>query len=936
MRRKNKFLLCLVLAVWASAGFLVPQARGEGGSDDVRLLVRDLCRQINSFQPGKFESESAKAVWEDTADYLYQNFGSGPQKNLTAPSSPEEKVSAWSTSILEGEHDRKIQATWDKEKGKLDLTVSGDASGTPLGKSQIPVEEYVQRLEVDVVQEKDDKGGSVFRTKVPAKKEVETFVEECDEKGFLTKPNQVDLNGIWLDNEDKQWLISHPPLKSGDPQAEITLVLTNRIGYKTEFKGAIRRWVIEAEHLIVDPQAIADLPAEIRQKLAADRKYPYNIKLNICPKDGALYLKGTWKGLNVTYDPDTFVIKKIFVGYEKPLSLTRGASEKEYRIVKIDVDISGWEGRQSNLKNKIRDAERDLEWHREEQAKAKAELTKAEQVFDENKAAIGKAAEAIGKLESRLKGEELPEKPSEDLKRRLETKASLEQQIARLDDEIIELGEKKPDGWPEMISRKDKIQQDYREQLERVKKLIEEEYTKTGFNPEERRKKVKDELAKVKDQYWDLRKKIALKEYDIESIAHRIGYHQEKINGLEEQLTDMRQELGGLEERNTPVVDKIIVSGSDGQEVARWEAWAPFEAIQRVDEEIKKLGKLLEEMKETKEEASARFVEAANDASRALDAVTEAIMDSAYLQAAVETGYYAYDVVGKGWRKGGPFGALTEALGKAAEAYVMGGIKFAEADSAAIEASMMEQYDLESGLFGDITMGDIKSTAAKRVLKDTIFRKGKEKVNQHIMARVQQYMMDHMTDNLIDSINTSLPIETLEKKAKKIVDYNTYLKNLKTAKPYQLRDFAKGFLKDMSKTVLKEWVKGIEEKVWTDYFEKDIWTRSCFAGSQKATAMYWDIYDQYMAWQYMKKELVRGYDPRSGFKEMFSNPLKEGESYIVALDLHHPEGRREDLFIGERQALLEGDPDGHRFSFKAENLTRTENKGILLKIHFLQ
>ncbi|GEM_PF-3109781 len=930
-------LPALFLLVLAVLGLVMPGARAGNGSDDARLLFIDVCRQLEDFKAGGLQGDGAEAAWEDTVHYLGERFGNLPLRALVLPPSARlEGKAVWGVSSLRGRHSRRIRVTWDKERGKLDVEISGDASGKRLGESKTPVGHYIQRFQVDVVQERDRNGNLVLRMRLPTKMKLESFVEECDEKGFLTGPNQVDLNGTWNSSKGK-WIISHPPLRCGDPQAEITLVLIRESGYKAEFMGVIRAWVIKARHVITHPDAIGSkLPFKIRQILAAARKYPFDVELTVRRgRHGAFYLNGTWKGLMVTWNPDEMVVKKVFPGYQTPLVLVREAPKGGYRIVRIEVDTWGWESKLADLKTSISRLEQELKRYRDKKQEARSRFTALDKKRRGLEQEMGRAAKDIAHLEYRLRilearlaeKEVRPEGPLPwPLPGLFDYKADLEKKL----EEISKVA------YPKQFD-------EWERDLEKVNRQIQREYSKIGFDPEkkraqmkEERRQIKDKLPKLKDRYWDLKKGLAHLDGDMESVAAVILCHQKHINELEVKITDLRQKCRGLDERDTPFVDTVSVRNAENEGIGRWVKWAPLDAIDRINDETERLHRLLVEAGEVKERAKERFNKAGQDARRALDEVSKAVMNSAYLQAGIESGYYLYDVFGKGWQKGGPLGALTEALGKAAEACVMGGIKFAEANPRKIEERIQERYGLKPDYLSDVNMGKIKSAAAKRVLKETIFRKGKQKMNQHVMARVQQYLVDHMTDNLIKGIKKGLPVQVLEKQSRMIVEYNDYLDNLRSAKPYQLKNFAKGLFKDLSKTVLKSLAKGVEERAWINYFEKDIWARMCLASFLQAKKTYWDVYDQYMVWRELREKLVENYDPESGFKGPKSALLEEGKAYLIQLRLRSPRGRREEVFLGGKKATPVGDPDAHRFRVVVRDLQASRYGDVVLKIQFTE
>lgn len=738
---------------------------------------------------------------------------------------------------------------------------------------------------------------------------------------------------------------SYPPLselKAGGLVQPLSLT-------KTRPDGSIQDWPeascqggrVQARGVFNDIRDMKpDLPLEVKKQLLS-RSAPrwLDLSLRFNPDTREAFLEGDFWAEHVTYSADDYRVKSIHTPYAKPLILSRVKEKGDFRIVRIEVDSWKWRSRILDLKYEVSKTEEDLKWHKDKRDAARSEFDQSDPQRQQAEQKMEAAAKAVADLEAGLKGPPgLPEKPSRALQQRLDTKAMLEREIERLDAEIIELNEKRPPGWAELIASKNRISQDRRQQLQRIERLIQEEYARLKFDPEQKKKKLQEQLKPLQDQYWSQREEKTLLTNKMHLALRTIMYHEEYINAIEEKLTGLNQKIVGLDENDTPFINRVLVHDSQGKEIGCWEAWAPFEALQRIKEEIKQLDDLLkQELKKEKDESLARFQKAAEEARKALDQVTKAIWGSFGRQAAIEAGYYAYDVFGKGWRKGGPFGALMEAYGKATEAFILGGgaIQIKEADPREIEKRIEEQYGLKPDVFADtLTEIDLTLAGAKRVAKDSIFREWKMQENKHIMAPATKiFLVDHQTTKLIKmEKDLTVPLDQFMKQAKKVKKYNQWLKHLQEGEPYKLRNFATGFFKDVSKDLLKDMAKVVEENAWEEFFEKDLWARLCFASFQETNRLYWDTNDQLMAWLALQDMLVKGYDPKSGFLARKTALLKEGETYAIQLELQNPQGKKEKVWVGIRETRLEGD---HRFSIQAKDLKPSNEKGdVVLKTEF--
>ncbi|RLB07055.1 MAG: hypothetical protein DRG59_06950, partial [Deltaproteobacteria bacterium] len=503
-------------------------------------LFKGFCSEVNTLRPS-IRDKVHRAIWEDTSRYLAQSNPGEVSSVVKLPASAElEGEPKWSTKSLLGKHERELFITWDREKGKLYVDISGDAAGEQLGSDKVPVGEYQEDIEIDVCEESDEEGNinlvlgktkqqldaedvdtenvTVFDLKespeeiaektpglyIPSGRQsssVGIFARECDDKGFLTRNNQVDLNGTWESNKGK-WIISHTPLRCKNPQAKISLIKVDERGHRTHFDGVIEDWRIIAKHIVDDPEDMTTpKPYKIRKMLADAKKYPYNINLKIRhSKDNGIVLDGVWKGLLVRWSPEFMTINWVGPGYQNPLTLVREENENEYRIVKIKIDDSGWrkklgslKARISNLEDELSRQEKDLAYYRKRLEEALKNVEVAKDSLEEKAKEMATIETSMTKLRDRLYEEDLlPDNPSKHLLSLLKWRDS-----TRLDIKFA--------------SDKKKIA-DLKRQLAAIENLIKAEYRKAGFDPEKERPRLQAELdrleerwKKVMGEYWEIK-----------------------------------------------------------------------------------------------------------------------------------------------------------------------------------------------------------------------------------------------------------------------------------------------------------------------------------------------------------------------------------------------------------------------------------------------
>jgi len=943
LKRAPRTLAWLFLAVTLSllpGGGLVPGLPAGEQSDEVLTLLKDLAGQLDTPQ-GDQGTRANNAAWEDTAAFLQQRFGSEDKERLPSKAAGTKETSTWMTSSLKGEHLRAIRATWNREKGKLKIEVKGDAHGWGIGQQQKKwVGPYLVHIQADVVEEKDEKGNPILRARLPEDGAVLSLAVGCDEK------DPIDLNGEWKDNQGRKWVIEHTPLICAERMGSITLTRINSRGYKVVHKGSITNWQITAKHIIAHADAVEEPPQDwLRQEIASGKKGRGIFDISLFPRlaeDGTLSLEGTFTGFNVKWNPDEKVVRSVEPSYEKPLVLSQAARKDQFRIVRVEVDTGKWKSRLLGVKGDVGKIEEDIKRYAGRLKEAQASLKNLEQEKKAVKYKLRENLEKIAAQESRLKGPLLPDKVSVELFNRLRAKADLQKQIEDLDAEIDELVEKRPPNWSETLPRKQKVMKDYLEELQNLDSRIKEDYAAQEFDPDKKLAEMQKELKQFQDKYYNLIKtEVTPLDSKLRDTGRSIDRYKEYIKEQEVRLTDLRQKLNELDEQNTPFIDQVLVFDGQGKEIGRWENWAPFEGIKYVNDEAERYRKIVDKLRSLKEESQEQFQEAAQEARVALQRVTRAIMESFYLQAVIEGEFLAYEAA-KGWGKGGPLGALTEALSEAASEaatnWLLGESIIEESNPQRLEAMVEEKYGFRPSLLAEFDVMMVASSAISTLLEEGILDPIKEQVDQKITAPAHQYLRGHMLGKWIEACSLlkdyKISLQTLTDKAKKIGEYGDYLKSLKKAEPKKLKDFAKGFLKNYSKNYMKRRARVlVEDEAWINYFEKDVVARMHFWWQQHSTVHYWLAYDNYLIWQRARDRLVEGYDPKSGFKEIKSKPLLEGRTYGIGLEFRNPQGIKEKVWLGLREANPQGAADLHKFAIQATNLKPNNKKGdVVLKI----
>lgn len=443
------------------------------------------------------------------------------------------------------------------------------------------------------------------------------------------------------------------------------------------------------------------------------------------------------------------------------------------------------------------------------------------------------------------------------------------------------------------------------------------------------------------DAYWDAVKALALLDVAISDKEESLLWYQDRIDPLQDELDQLREQQATVMAHQKPLLDRISIQDAQGRVIARWEKWVPAEQIEALERDVKTLRKELRRVHAVKKAALKRWLTAVDASDAALNRVKDGIWNSALRQAFIEGGFYAYEV-GKAWGQSGPFGALSTALRQAAETYAFeGGMQFSEVDEAAVKARVEADLDTEASYF-DTSGASLLDTARAAALKEALFGTAQRSADKQVSARVTRYLAERGTEDLVEGIKQALPVETLVDRSNKVVRYNDHVAKLESGATPKLKDMAtdvfSSFAKDVAKQTLKDVSKGMEEALWIAYFQEDIRMKLAHSAYDAAFRLHGDILEQYQLRRKLLADLIRGYDPNSGFRLSGSDVLEEGEQYVISLGLAKSPDRRARVWVGVREAVSVGPAIEQRYQITAKEL---QKKGewpggdVVLKVEFV-
>ena len=963
-------VLCLLVVCFPHR-----QKAGEQ-SEEASILLSDLCSKLGTIKPADYGSKSNNAVWEQTSSDLYRRFGSVSKKVLPSTVPHTEGSSTWGTSVLQGKHSRTIQATWDKAKNKLDVTIQGNAKGTPLGKGKERVGGYIIRIHADVVEEKDKQGNTLLRTRLPQTNGVEVLADGCDEK------ERIDLNGTWTDNLGMEWTIKHSPIMCTDPQATITLMRINKNNHEVLHKGTISDWTIDAEHNIVDPDAVDEPePLWVRRIIASGTKGDASFALSLSPhrkEDGTLSLEGSFKGFNITWNPEEKYVTQVFDGYEKPIVFTQAKPKNEFRIVRIEEDIEAWRDQAEKLQTKNNQVSDQIKYYSERIEDNKLTLAAQHREHRDIREGFSKRVGHVRQLGIELNDPSRSGPSTFELERQrddlLQKKKFLENELKLLKQELSDLTtklaeiepqkEKMSKKYEELENRKEVkqslIPRKNKELLEIDKKLNEamNRLAELKNKKKELEEEYKRQQESLKDDHFETMKKLKHIESRIETALKELARNQDELTRLEEERIQITQAQKGLDLNTSPWVEEIMVKDNQGNVIGHWGKWLPLEKIKEIEAEGKALKEIRDNLKKEKEKGFEIYSKAAWDAVKALEEVRKAIMKSAAYQAGIESVFYFVDLLPELASKG-PLGAATSAAGKLAWAWLDDGFPefrhVSDDELKTLEKRIYEEYGMKADeRFYESNADEWFDMAYTRTVKEVWLRPVKQRVNRYVMSHFHEKLTKQYTNMLLEEvmkaqnikaqtelgIDRTSDIKRLRSLGNKCTKLNKQMQSLlDTKKPVRGgKEFLFKVAKDIAKPLLMEGVRYIEDNAWSSFLWTDMQARAAFNAYRHVNKLYWEASDSYAGWEVAHKDLVDKFDPKSGFKEFKSLPLKEGFLYTVELKLPNPEGwRGEQVWLGIKKTSPVGEPTEHQYSIKAENLNPDNQKGnVMLKVKYGQ
>lgn len=347
-------------------------------------------------------------------------------------------------------------------------------------------------------------------------------------------------------------------------------------------------------------------------------------------------------------------------------------------------------------------------------------------------------------------------------------------------------------------------------------------------------------------------------ERDVRALMLRRDEAARKLLEFSEPLEALDFELLGMivEAKGGPVYAVTLTS--------------PYRRLAQLDDEIREMNQLLEELKAQRIAALKDFSDAHQDASAKLSFVERVIWNNALVSASVEAGSFAVDLMVAS-TKGGIAGVAAELTSKLFEA----AYKYSKLDpvgdpnpgAAAVDewvrSSMVDEVGDQAPLM-----------AVERGVKETVGKIAKD------------YIADALESRYPDLGPTTPHGDPAQKLHRAMQRARGFVQRLKDLKPkLSSETFRKGFkdwstksvgrklLQDSVKAFINQRLKDDEIAAWRDYIMLNSRAQALFGVWQASANAYWEVVDQRDAKELEKARILDEYDPNT------RQSLKKQESF---------------------------------------------------------
>jgi hypothetical protein len=736
----------------------------------------------------------------------------------------------------------------------------------------------------------------------------------CGAQTTLTKPNAVDLNGNWRDQNGQSVTIK---------QTGNQVTLTTAAG--RVFSGKLDGVLLELRHDLTPAETEQDLPPPVREQAFGQ---VVMIKSVVSPDGNEIkgqYIgkKPRWEEKDVNGQQSYTILGWDDVPDESLFN------RNGYYISELSIDYYGWQHAHNDLQNAVNDAQTLVNIRTAAFTDAAKALTAERAKMLQIAATLDAKSAALKLALAKANATTMPASmKNADYTNTQNQITKLQARQAKLEAYFDQIHNGTSSGDPQAISNLFTEHDENAATLATLQAHLQKLQDQSGFTAKVAAAQTAAQQAD--DDYFDAYKADA-HERDLFDTAQQSALRAQQ--GLDDATTAFYAATANLtmfDQQGSPRIVGVRVGSYYSVTY-----WTPQSELADIDASIAVVKARISELDQNRQDDQALFLSAgqtALNAGQTLAGKQTWYGGSAIGQALIETGFYAWDV-NNAWSKGGPPAALGEAVKKLVEGLILGFPSNADPD--------VSQTDIDAVF--DKARDAMLVTVQKRVVKTgtgygtgvavTALMKSQEEkalaaASSEIEAvlnsggtvqdaLVRRYVYQRtFRDQAVENFNKAVKDGTFRKMGANLASKMII-----------------GVVKDIAKAQMKQQVANFfVSQAFLDYIDADLQCRGAALILLKDNARYYAAQDDLVFLQQLKAEILRQYDSRNQMKVIRNQTFYDQAALPIELDNQGTNANpTANVALGGKDATPSG--AALRYTVSAYELQKTADGGLKLEIH---
>jgi hypothetical protein len=659
-----------------------------------------------------------------------------------------------------------------------------------------------------------------------------------------SKPNAIDLNGTWRDQQGQQ-------VKITQTGSQITL----KTAGGREFSGKLDGPLLELQHSLTPEETEPNLPPQVRELCAGQE---VTIRSVVSPDGNEI--KGTYTGKRPRWEKKDN--QYTILGWDDVPDESL-FNRNGYYISELSIDYYGWEHTHNELQAAVTDAYDTVNIKQASLDAAKKALDTERTSMQQLSSVLDQKRSALQAADANAANSDPPDSAKSTEYKNTEASISrIQTRQTTLEGYFDQIHKGTSSGDPQAISKLFEEYDQNKATLATLQATLQKLQDQSGFTA--KLAAAAKAAQQADDDYFAALKNDAHERNLFENADHAAVRAQQAVDDA---TNTYYIALGARNKYDAQKSPQIVgVKAGSYYDVSYW---TPADTLRDIDKSIVAVQARVTQLDAQRTEDMATMDSAgqrALAAGQVLAGKQGALGGSAIFQALIESGFYAWDV-GRAWQKGGPAAALFEAAKKGVEGLVLGPPKFADPD--------ISQQDMDT-IF-EQARDAMVVTVGKRAAKTAFGYPVAVGATAFIKAENEAALAD-TADELADVLRSGGTIEaalakrysdqiTLRDQAvsnyQKAVKDGTFRKlgaNLATK-------FVIGVVKDVAKQAMKQQVANyFVGDAFLDNLEADMECRGAAILLLKDNARYYDAHDTLAYLVQLRQSIESQYDPKSHMK----------------------------------------------------------------------